>query len=140
MDPKEATQAAALGAKKYAQEFREFLLKTNMFSMAMGVVIGAAIGNVVSSLVADLVMPIVGVLTPEGNWRLFKVGYGRLNFTIGHLAGVIVDFSIVAVIVFLITKAFVKQAPPPPTKQCKMCLEAIHPDAKRCKFCTSEAA
>ena len=140
MDPKEATQAAALSARKYAQEFREFLLKTNMFSMAMGVVIGAAIGNVVSALVADLVMPIVGVLTPEGNWRLFKVGFGRLNFTVGHLAGVIVDFTIVAVIVFLITKAFVKQAPPPPTKQCKMCLEAIHPDAKRCKFCTSEAS
>lgn len=139
MDPKEATQAAALGARKYAQEFREFLLKTNMFSMAMGVVIGAAIGKVVSSVVADLVMPVVGMLTPEGNWRLFKFGFGRLNFTVGHLMGEVVDFLIIATIVFLITKAFVRQAPPPPTKQCAMCLEAIHPDAKRCKFCTSEA-
>ncbi len=139
MDPKEATQAAALGARKYAQEFREFLLKSNMFSMAMGVVIGTAVSKVVQSVVSDLVMPLVGVLQPSGEWRLLKLGYSRLQFTVGNLMGAVVDFLIIATIVFLITKAFVRQAPPPPTKQCTMCLEAIHPDAKRCKFCTSEA-
>ena len=69
--------------KKYAQEFREFLLKSNMFSLAMGVVIGAAVGKVVAAIVEDLVMPIVGVLTPAGDWRTFKIGFWRFNWTIG---------------------------------------------------------
>ncbi|MBV8878707.1 MAG: large conductance mechanosensitive channel protein MscL [Planctomycetaceae bacterium] len=124
--------------KKYAQEFREFLLKSNMFSLAMGVVIGAAVGKVVSSIVGDLIMPIVGVLTPEGNWRTFKVGFWRFNWTLGHFFGEVVDFVIIAGVVFLITKAFVKQAPPPPTKTCTACKEAIHPEATKCKWCTAD--
>ena len=143
MDPRESAlkvaQTSKEAAKKYAQEFREFLLKTNMFSMAMGVVIGTAVGGVVSSIVADVVMPLVGVLQKNGEWREIKWGWGKLQFTVGHLAGALLDFLIIAAIVFLITKLFVRQAPPPPSKQCKMCLEQIHPDAKRCKFCTSEA-
>ena len=124
--------------KKYANEFREFLLKSNMFSLAMGVVIGAAVGKVVSAIVEDLIMPVVGVLTPEGNWRTFKVGFWRFNWTLGHFIGTFVDFVIVAGVVFLITKAFVKQAPPPQTKTCPACKEAIHPDATKCKYCTSD--
>ena len=124
--------------RKYASEFREFLLKSNMFSLAMGVVIGTAVGKVVSSIVGDLVMPVVGILSPEGSWRTLKVGYGRLQFTIGNFLGTMVDFLIIAVIVFLITKAFVKQAPPPPTKVCPACKETIHPDATKCKHCLTE--
>jgi len=124
--------------KKYAQEFREFLLKSNMFSLAMGVVIGAAVGKVVAAIVEDLVMPIVGVLTPAGDWRTFKIGFWRFNWTVGHFIGVVVDFLVIATIVFLITKAFVKQAPPPPSKTCPACKESINPEATKCKFCTSE--
>lgn len=124
--------------KKYAREFREFLLKSNMFSLAMGVVIGAAVGKVVAAIVEDLVMPIVGVLTPAGDWRTFTAGFWRFHWTLGHFIGTVVDFIIIAAVVFMITKAFVKQAPPPPTKTCPACKEAVHPDASRCKFCTSE--
>jgi large conductance mechanosensitive channel len=127
--------------RNLGKEFREFLLKTNMFAMAMGVVIGGAVGKVVQALVDDLVMPFVGVVTPAGDWRAIKLGFWRFNFTIGHLMGTIVDFIIIATVVFFITKAFVRnQAPPPPapTKACPKCLEGIHPDAKRCKFCTSD--
>lgn len=124
--------------KKYANEFREFLLKSNMFSLAMGVVIGGAVGKVVSSIVGDLVMPIVGILSPEGSWRTLKVGYGRLQFTIGNFMGTMVDFLVIAAVVFMITKAFVKQAPPPPSKVCPACKESINPEATKCKFCTSD--
>ena len=124
--------------KKYANEFREFLLKSNMFSLAMGVVIGAAVGKVVAAIVGDIVMPIVGVLTPAGDWRTFKVGFWRFNWTIGHFIGEVVDFLIIAVIVFMITKAFVKQAPPPPTKTCGACKQGIHPEATKCMFCTTD--
>jgi len=124
--------------KKYALEFREFLLKSNMFSLAMGVVIGAAIKDVVSSIVGDLVMPVVGVLTPAGNWRAITFSLWRFNWTIGHFAGAVVDFMIIATVVFLVTKAFVKQAPPPATKNCPACKEPINPDATKCKYCCSE--
>jgi large conductance mechanosensitive channel len=124
--------------KKYAQEFREFLLKSNMFSLAMGVVIGNAVGKVVASIVGDLVMPVVGILSPEGRWRELKIGYGRLQFTVGNCLGTLLDFLIIATVVFLITKMFVKQAPPPPSKTCPACKENINPEATKCKFCTSE--
>ncbi len=123
------------------KEFREFLLKTNMFSMAMGVVIGGAVGNVVKAIVDDLIMPFVGVITPAGDWRAVKIGFWRFNFTVGHFVGTLVDFLIIATVVFLVTRAFVRAqppSPPPATKQCPKCLEQVHPDAKRCKFCTSE--
>lgn len=124
--------------RKYASEFREFLLKSNMFALAMGVVIGAAVKDVVSSVVGDLVMPVVGVLTPTGNWRSITVGFWRFNWTIGHFFGTLVDFLIIAVVVFLVTKAFVKEAPPPPSKTCAACKEGIHPDATKCKFCGTD--
>jgi large conductance mechanosensitive channel len=123
---------------RYAREFREFLLKTNMFALAMGVVIGSAVTKVVSAIVDDLVMPIVGVLQPSGNWREIKLGFWRFNWTLGHFMGTVLDFIIIAGVVFLITKMFVKQAPPPPTKICPACKEPIHPDATRCKWCTAE--
>jgi large conductance mechanosensitive channel len=124
--------------KKYAMEFREFLLKSNMFALAMGVVIGAAVKEVVSSIVGDLVMPVVGVLTPEGNWRTLTFGFWRFKWTYGHFMGTVVDFLIIAVVVFLITKMFVKQAPPPAAKTCPACKESINPEATKCKYCTSE--
>lgn len=136
VDPKDLISKVEPG--RYAREFREFLLKTNMFALAMGVVIGGAIQKVVASIVGDLVMPVVGILTPEGSWRTLKVGYGRLQFTVGNLMGTVLDFVIIGVVVFLITKMFVKQAPPPPTKTCNACREGNHPEATRCKFCTSE--
>ena len=124
--------------RKYAAEFREFLLKSNMFSMAMGVVIGTAVKDVVTAIVGDLVMPVVGVLTPQGNWRSMTFGFWRFNWTYGHFLGVLVDFGIIAVIVFMITKAFVKQAPPPPSKTCSACKQGIHPEATKCMFCTAD--
>ena len=136
VDPKDVL--TKIEPRRYAKEFREFLLKTNMFALAMGVVIGAATTKLVNSIVEDLVMPIVGVLTPAGNWRDLKVGVWRFNWTIGHFMGTVLDFIIIAVVVFMITKMFVKQAPPPPTKICGACKEGNHPEATKCKWCTTD--
>ena len=131
-----AVRAASLG-----KEFREFLVKTNMLALALAVVIGNAVTKVVNSVVSDLFMPVVGVITPEGNWRSFKLSFWRFNFTLGNFFGQLLDFAIIALVVFIVTKAFLKSAPPPPaspTKTCDACKEGIHPEATRCKFCTSE--
>jgi large conductance mechanosensitive channel len=127
-------------ARNLAKDFREFLFKTNVFSLALGVVIGAAVGDVVKAIVADLIMPVIGAIDTKGSWReltLLLFG-GRLKFTYGHLMGTLLDFSIIALIVFMVTKAFLKSTPPPPTKPCNACKEANHPEATRCKWCTSD--
>lgn len=131
----------AAKAASFAKEFREFLFKNNVLSLALGVVIGGAVSKVVNSMVADLIMPVVGVVTPAGDWRSFRLSFWRFNFTVGNFLGQLLDFIIIGLVVFLVTKAFMRasQPPPaPPTKVCDACKESIHPDATRCKFCTTE--
>ena len=129
------------------EEFRKFLLQTNALALAIGVVIGAAVGKVVSSLVADVLMPVISLAIPGGAWREAKFvlaknpdGTVRNAIAAGQFLGSIIDFVIIALAVFLITKALIKPPPPgPPTKNCPECTEAIPAAAKRCKFCTAPA-
>jgi len=132
------------------KEFKEFLLKTNALALAVGVIIGAAVGKVVSSLVSDVLMPIIGLAIPGGTWREAKIVLAshldaagkpvESAITIGAFLGSVVDFVIIAIVVFMITKALLKPepAPPaPPTKACPECLETIPAAAKRCRACGS---
>ena len=128
-------------------EFRKFLLQTNALALAIGVVIGAAVGKVVSSLVADVIMPVISLAIPGGAWREAKIvlasnpdGTVKNAIAAGQFLGSIIDFIIIAMVVFLITKALIKPPPPgPPTKNCPECTEAIPAAAKRCKYCTAPA-
>ena len=120
-----------------ASEFKTFLLKQNALALAIGVIIGAAVGKVVSGLVDDLIMPIVGVILPGGEWRNAQLQlFGGNAIKYGDLIGRLIDFFIVAAVVFLIVKAFIREGPPPPTKTCPQCLETIPAAAKRCRACT----
>jgi large conductance mechanosensitive channel len=122
-----------------ASEFKEFLLKQNALALAVGVIIGAAIGRVVSGVVDDLIMPIVGLALPGGDWRNAQIALSGNNaIKYGDLAGRIIDFAIVAAVVFLIVKALLEKPPPPAaTKACPECLELIPVPAKRCRACAS---
>ena len=130
-------------------EFKAFLLKTNAFALATGVIIGAATGKVVSALVADLLMPVVSLLIPSGSWREAEFVLSRTTAPDGKLVvnairygdvlGNVVDFTIIAFIVFLITKALLREKPAtaPRTKTCPECRETIALEARRCKWCTT---
>lgn len=124
------------------KEFREFLLKQNAFALAIGVVIGAAIGRVISGIVEDVLMPFVGLALPGGEWRnaqLTLAGQNAIKY--GDLAGRIVDFLIVALVVFALTKIFLDTpAAPAATKSCPECLEAIPVGARKCRACGSAVA
>jgi large conductance mechanosensitive channel len=124
---------------KLAGEFKEFLLKQNALALAVGVIIGAAMGRVVSGVVEDLIMPIVGLVLPGGDWRSAQVVLSGNNaIKYGDLFGRIVDFAIVALVVFAILKLVLEKPPPPETtKTCPQCLETIPLLAKRCRACTS---
>jgi large conductance mechanosensitive channel len=124
------------------KEFREFLLKQNAFALAIGVIIGAAIGKVVSGIVDDVLMPLIGLLLPGGEWRNAQLTLSGQNaIKYGDLVGRIVDFLFIALVVFLLTKAFLeKPAAAPATKSCPQCLEAIPIGAKKCRACASPVA
>jgi len=128
-------------------DFKKFLLQTNALALAIGVIIGAAIGKVVTSLVGDVMMPVIGLGIPGGNWRDLKWvlttkpdGTPGNAITYGAFLGNIVDFILIAFVVYLIARAFLKPAPAaaaPATKECPECKELIPAAAKRCRACTS---
>jgi large conductance mechanosensitive channel len=131
--------------------FKEFLLKNNVLALAVAVIVGGAVGKVVSSLAADILMPLISMVLPSGDWRAAKFvlaktvgpdGKETINaISYGNFFGSIVDFLIIALVVYLITKSLIKEAPaaaPAPTKDCPRCKETIALDATKCKFCTAD--
>ena len=79
-------------------EFREFIMKHGVVGLAVAVV-------------NDLVMPIVGALTPSGNWREATLTVGNIKFGIGDFAGAVIDFVIISFVIFMIVKSFIKEPP-----------------------------
>jgi large conductance mechanosensitive channel len=119
-------------------DFKSFLVKQNALALAVGVVIGGAIGKVVSGIVDDVIMPIVGVMLPGGEWRTAQFVLSGTNaIKYGDLIGRLVDFVIVAFVIFVIVKALIKEAPAAPTKACPQCLESLPVAAKKCRACAS---
>jgi len=119
------------------QEFKAFLQKYNVMALAIAFILGAAIGKVVTALVTDLIMPIIGMAIPSGDWRQIAVQAGSAKFLVGDFAGSVLDFILIALVVFFIGKALLKPAPTPETKTCPACLEVIAKAATRCKHCTA---
>jgi large conductance mechanosensitive channel len=130
------------------REFHGFLTKTNALALAIGVIIGAAVSNVVSGLATDILMPVIGRFLPKGDWRQLRIvintatdaATGKTTesaILYGHFIGTVLDFLIIALVVFLIVKALVKPAPAEPTKTCPECLEKVPEAARRCRACTS---
>ena len=125
-------------------QFKEFLVKHGVVALAIAVVMGAAVGKLVTAVVADLIMPIVGAVIPGGNWRAAVWQVGNIKFGVGDFLGAILDFLIVALVVFLMVKQInrlkAKPAPAaaPTTRECPRCLSAVPLRATRCAFCTSD--
>ena len=106
-----------------AREFREFVMRGNVLDLAVGVVIGAAFGKIVSSLVGDVIMPPIGVLLggvdfSQIGWVL-KPAVGdkpAVVMGIGKFIQAIVDFLVIAFVIFLVVKTVnrMKREEPPP--------------------------
>jgi large conductance mechanosensitive channel len=131
---------------KPLSEFKAFLTKSNTLALAIAVVIGTAVGKVVSSIVGDLIMPLISLVPGTGgSWREWSVGPNSQPgkdyvgvFKLGNFLGSVVDFVIVAFVVFMITKILLREKKADPTtKACPECLEQVPLAAKRCRACTS---
>lgn len=125
------------------KEFREFVMRGNVLDMAVGVIIGGAFGKIVGSLVNDILMPLVGLLMGGVNFSELSVTVGSATILWGLFLQTVVDFLIIAFVIFLIVKSAnkMKKAPAPAdptTKECPHCITTISIKATRCPNCTSE--
>jgi large conductance mechanosensitive channel len=120
------------------KEFREFAMRGNVVDLAVGVIIGGAFGKIVTSLVDDILMPAIGFFT--GGIDLSERTIGVVKW--GAFVQNIIDFLIIAFVIFLIVRAMnrLKRDEPttPTTKECPHCFTTIPLKATRCPHCTSE--
>src|SRR5262245_52047846 len=125
------------------REFKSFLIKQNVLSLAIAVVVGAALNNLVKSVVDDFIMPIVAFATPAGDWQKATLDVGPIRFGVGNFTATFLNFLIVGFVAWRITKALIKPEPvvaAPATKACPYCRMTIDGAASRCPHCTSELA
>jgi len=107
VEPKPAPPAP-VPSKGFMAEFKAFLQKYSVIGLAIAVIIGGAAGKLVSSLVADILMPIVTFFIPGGSWRDATLTLGPIVLMIGSFVGAVLDFLIIAIVVFVIMKQLEK--------------------------------
>jgi large conductance mechanosensitive channel len=107
VEPKPAQQAPA-APEGITAEFMAFLSKYGVIGLAIAVIIGGAAGSLVSALVSDILMPIITFFIPGGAWREATLAIGPVILSIGHFIGAVIDFLIIAIVVFLIMKQIEK--------------------------------
>jgi large conductance mechanosensitive channel len=97
-------------------EFMEFLKKYQVLGLAVAFIIGGAASKLVTAMVNDLIMPIVGLLVPGGDWRTFAISLtnevGKNELKIGDFVGAVIDFVIIAAVVFTVVKFIMKEKEP----------------------------
>ena len=160
-EEKKKTAVAAEKTKGFFGEFKKFIMRGNVLDMAVGVIIGGAFQAIISSLVNDIIMPVITLLTGGidfTNWFVSldgthydtlaaaqEAGASTLNY--GVFITAVINFLLMAIVVFLIVKAMNKAADkvskkkedaPKTTKICPFCKSEIDKDATRCPHCTSE--
>ena len=139
------------------KEFKAFAMRGNVMDMAVGIIIGAAFGRIITSLVTDILMPPLGLALGKVDFSsLFlnisgkpyatlaeakAAGAATINY--GLFINSIIDFLIVAFVIFMIVRMINRwdkptPAPAPATKDCPFCCSAIPIKATRCPNCTSE--
>ncbi|HIH24533.1 TPA: hypothetical protein HA251_05855 [Candidatus Woesearchaeota archaeon] len=106
---KEAAASVKGGSDKITGGFIAFLKNYGVIGLAIAVIIGAAVGKLVSALVADIIMPIVTPFIPGGNWREAVVNIGPIVLKLGDFVGAVLDFVIIALVVYLIAKWILKE-------------------------------
>jgi large conductance mechanosensitive channel len=133
---------------KILREFKEFISKGNVMSLAIGVIIGSAFTGIVDSLVKDIFMPLVSLLTGGrdfSNW-IIVLGKGEYAATLryGEFIAAVINFLIISAVIFLIVKGITRvmkkneKKEEETTKVCPYCKSEIDKKASKCAFCTSD--
>ena len=103
------------------KEFREFLNRGNVIDLAVAVIIGGAFGAIIASLVDDIIMPVIGVILGGIDFTDLSITIGDSEILYGNFIQAIVNFIIIAAVIFLIVRSYNKlqrdkeeAIPPPP--------------------------
>lgn len=139
------------------KEFKEFVMRGSVLDLAIGIIIGGAFGRIVTSLVNDIIMPPIGLLLGKVDFAALYINisgtpYASLaeaqaahapTINYGTFINTIIDFVIVALVIFLMIRTINKLQKPAPvaapkTKDCPYCFTAVPIKATRCPACTSE--
>lgn len=134
--------------KKFLEEFKAFALKGNVMDMAVGVIIGAAFGNIVTALTDSFITPLIALITggSEGDAVGGAIVVKGVAFTYGAFISAVINFLIIALILFCMLKAINKmmelgkkkeEEAAPKTKICPYCKSEIDKEAVKCPHCTS---
>ena len=92
------------------EEFMDFLKEYGVVGLAIAVVIGGKLNALVTSAVDGILMPLITFFIPSGEWRKATLDLGPFHFLLGPFAGALIDFLIVALIVFYFAKVVLKEA------------------------------
>ena len=138
------------------EDFKKFAMRGNVIDMAVGVIIGGAFGKIVGSLVNDIIMPPIGMAMGKIDFKnLFISLNGKEYATLeaakkagapvlayGSFINTVIDFLILAFVIFMMVKQINKLTPPPAPKPdprlCPYCKSEIADDATRRPHCTSQ--
>ncbi|MCI9391364.1 MAG: large-conductance mechanosensitive channel protein MscL [Oscillospiraceae bacterium] len=106
--------------KKFLEEFKAFAMRGNVMDLAVGVIVGGAFSSITTSLINDIIMPIVGIFVSEASFANLSVSVGGAVITYGNFIQAVLNFVILAFVVFCMVKAVNRvarkkeEAPPPP--------------------------
>jgi large conductance mechanosensitive channel len=139
------------------KEFKKFIQRGSVIDLAVGVIIGGAFGSIVNSLVNDVIMPPVGLLVGNVDFSDLYINLsggdypslaeaqsaGAVTINIGLFINALINFLILAFIIFILIHQVNKLQKPEPTeapktKECPFCFSIISIKAMRCPQCTSE--
>jgi len=125
------------------KEFRAFVMRGNVMDLAIAVIIGGAFGKIIASLVNDILMPLIGLILGGISFADLSITVGDAVITYGAFIQAIVDFIIVAFVIFMLVRTMnnmKKQPAPadPTTKECQYCFSTVPIKATRCPHCTSQ--
>lgn len=140
-----------MAGKGFFGEFKEFISRGNVMDMAVGVIIGGAFSAIVTSLTEDIISPILGIFGGMNFDKLSVNILGEVTLNYGKFITAVVNFLIMALIIFIMMKAIntmnqaaaklahkQEEAAAPTTKICPYCKSEIPIDAVKCAHCTSE--
>lgn len=138
------------------REFKEFAMRGSMLDLAIGIVLGAAFGRIITSVVNDILMPPIGLMLGGLDFASLFIALkggpypsvaaakaaGAPTINYGMFLNTVVDFVLVAAVLFLVVKQVnrMRRQPDvtPTTKPCPFCLSTVPLKAVRCPYCTSD--
>lgn len=161
LNHKLGTEITKISKKGIVSEFKEFISKGNVMNLAVGVIIGGAFQGIVNSVVKDILMPLIGLFTKGVDFsELFFSMDGKIYesltaatdakapiITYGNFISAVINFFIMAIVIFLLVKFFSKVTSPMKLKEepeekaeprlCGFCFMEVDEKATRCPHCTS---